>query len=24
VFTVGVTAFAVVLVVGHLVWGQKF
>ncbi|MDX6490291.1 MAG: hypothetical protein QOD43_536 [Gaiellaceae bacterium] len=23
-FTVGVTAFAVVLVVGHLVWGQKF
>jgi len=23
-FTVGLTAWAVVLVVGHLVWGQKF
>jgi hypothetical protein len=23
-FTIGITAFAVVLIVGHRVWGQKF
>jgi hypothetical protein len=23
-FTVGITAFAIVLIVGHIVWGQKF